>query len=269
MAVKKNNGSIIKVLLNIGADINIQNEEGNTPLILAVKKSKVYIIKILLNSGVDPNIQNEEGETALMFACRKSVKMTEILLKYGADVNIQNKIGMTALMLIIQNPNKFTHDIIQLFLKYNVDVNIQDSCDWTALMHAVMNDNVSKKMIKILLDNNADINAQNCDGDSALIFSGRLALYDSIKAMKILLNYNPDIDQVNMWGGNVITEAFELLGKDNTIINMLLPNRKKFVEKVIINSSKILKPPYKRFKYFDFKITNISINDFRKIIKFF
>jgi len=64
-------------------------------------KSSENIVKILLNNGADPNVQNTYGDTALIMAAydAASEKIVEILLKCGADPNIQDDDGCTALVL--------------------------------------------------------------------------------------------------------------------------------------------------------------------------
>jgi ankyrin repeat protein len=55
----------VKLLLEHGADPNIKNKDGITPLHWAVFKSGVHVevVKLLLEHGADPNIQNKKGRT--------------------------------------------------------------------------------------------------------------------------------------------------------------------------------------------------------------
>ena len=56
---------IVKFLLNMGADVNLQNYDGDTPLHLAAKYEMEYIVKLLLHYNADVNITNKKHETAV------------------------------------------------------------------------------------------------------------------------------------------------------------------------------------------------------------
>lgn len=59
------NQTAIRTLLELGADPNPVNTEGDTPLILAAERAEVECIKALLEAGADPMLKNNSGKTAL------------------------------------------------------------------------------------------------------------------------------------------------------------------------------------------------------------
>ena len=63
--------NIIKLLLEKGANPNIRNGVGNTPLHLASMKNFPPIVKLLLEKGGDKSIQNTRGQTAKDIAINK------------------------------------------------------------------------------------------------------------------------------------------------------------------------------------------------------
>ena len=56
---------IVKFLLNKGADVNLQNYDGETHLHLAASYEMEYIVKLLLHYNADVNITNKKDETAV------------------------------------------------------------------------------------------------------------------------------------------------------------------------------------------------------------
>ena len=122
----------VKLLLEYGADPNIQNYQGDTALIKACyhsPPSDVNMIKLLLNYGANPNIQNHKGENALIAACYYSdINAVKTLLSYSKkriNTNIQDNKGKTALMYAVERDYS---SIVDLLLKdeYGTVTNIKD-----------------------------------------------------------------------------------------------------------------------------------------------
>jgi ankyrin repeat protein len=88
-----------------------------------LQKKYPEAVKILLENGADPNIQDGSGQTALFLSIRK-VETCRLLLEYGADPNIQNIHGSTAIMC--KNTDKCVDKTIQLLLDYKADPTIKD-----------------------------------------------------------------------------------------------------------------------------------------------
>jgi len=79
------------VLLNPGKnfklDLNVQNEEGDTPLIIACRKNSIKTVKCLVNCGADLNKKNNKRETALTIAYEGN---HESILKILNDMKDKN-----------------------------------------------------------------------------------------------------------------------------------------------------------------------------------
>ena len=93
------------LLLNNGADPNIQCTMGETPLYQAVDMEKIDHVKLLLKNGANPNITNDDGLTPLHIAViKQNIAIVKILLKYGGDPNLKSKLyEQTPLHLAIKN----------------------------------------------------------------------------------------------------------------------------------------------------------------------
>lgn len=69
----KNGCELLKTFILNGANINCQNKDGNTPLIMATKIDNMEYIKLLINNGADCNIKNNNGESiySILFQNKK------------------------------------------------------------------------------------------------------------------------------------------------------------------------------------------------------
>lgn len=92
---------LTRALLQHGADLNVRNGIGSTPLIIAVSQKKSDTVRLLLANGARVDSQENDGYTALMYAISGGdTKIIQILLDSHADVNrLTSKQGYTALSL--------------------------------------------------------------------------------------------------------------------------------------------------------------------------
>ena len=60
--------SAVSRLLELGADPNAPNEQGETPLFWACESGKSKVVKLLLEAGANATHENEWGETAIDIA---------------------------------------------------------------------------------------------------------------------------------------------------------------------------------------------------------
>ena len=70
-AWRRNDTEIVEYLINAGADVNVKDESGNTPLMKAADtpdryKSRVKLMQQLIDHGADVNAKNNANETALI-----------------------------------------------------------------------------------------------------------------------------------------------------------------------------------------------------------
>ena len=98
-AAHNGNIALVQKLLDEGVDVNIQDNEGYTALILASTYRHIDIVKLLLNSGANTNFQNNVGETALLLASlRGRTDIARLLLTSGANPNLRDNDGFNVLM---------------------------------------------------------------------------------------------------------------------------------------------------------------------------
>ena len=83
---------IIAILNSGNVNINWQNpNDGNTPLMEAVIKKDVHVVNLLLQNGADVNIENKGRNTALYYAIfMSSPEIVSMLIDFGANKNIEN-----------------------------------------------------------------------------------------------------------------------------------------------------------------------------------
>jgi len=63
---------LARTLIRLGASINRRDEalNGATPLIVAVKQQVPSIVRLLIEEGAQINLVNQSGKTPLHYACK-------------------------------------------------------------------------------------------------------------------------------------------------------------------------------------------------------
>jgi ankyrin repeat protein len=98
-AVRNDRIDEVRALISKGIDVNSRDVFGdNAGLHWAASLGLAEMARLLIDSGADVNIRNEEGYTPLHWAAGEGQKeLVVILIVHGADVNALNKRGWTPL----------------------------------------------------------------------------------------------------------------------------------------------------------------------------
>ncbi|XP_041658578.1 KN motif and ankyrin repeat domain-containing protein 4-like [Cheilinus undulatus] len=136
------NYNIVSLLLDTGvSDLNIQNNAGYTPVMLASLTAPdgpggMEVVRKLMEHGNIHTRSSKTGQTALHLAVRHGrVVMVRLLLSYGADANIQDHQGTTALMFAAERGH--THIARLLLERSQCDLTLTDKRGQTALSIAM------------------------------------------------------------------------------------------------------------------------------------
>jgi len=87
----------IRFLLQRGANPNVRDRNGTTPLQIAVRLGHVEGVEEFLKRGADVDISDSQGETPLMTAVhQRNVELVRTLLEKGADPDVNDNTGRSA-----------------------------------------------------------------------------------------------------------------------------------------------------------------------------
>lgn len=112
---------------NRKVDVNYIDPSGFTALFRAVMRKQKDLLLLLLDRGADPDIQTREGFTALMAAAESGdMELLKILLDHKANPNLRTLQGATTLHIAASLGHV---EIIKMLLKSGADASIRDNTD--------------------------------------------------------------------------------------------------------------------------------------------
>ena len=200
LAVDSGNIPLIQLLIRLGVDLNLRDENGSTALMRALRAKKGNLAKLLIDAGADVNLVDHENSTPIiMAAVMGDVQLLGSLLQKGASPDHYNIYRMTALGVAIDNRQYLAAEfliqagasvhltfgklsrsplfwacqdnqpqLVKLMLAKGAQVDVRDNCGWTPLMQAVCK---GYDCVEPLLEAGAATDATEYYGQSSLTVS--------------------------------------------------------------------------------------------------
>ncbi|XP_028131929.1 uncharacterized protein LOC114327487 [Diabrotica virgifera virgifera] len=163
----------VKLLLDRGANTEVQDEFGYTPIFLATQSEKWSIVKLLLDKGANIDAQDKEGHTLLHFAAQKdNLDMFQFLLDRGASIEVQDGRDWTPILYAAQSGK---WGVVKLLISNGAKFNNEITYQGTPLHFAAQGGNLD--IAQFLLDEGAVIESQDKDDKKPLdlaVEAGRL-----------------------------------------------------------------------------------------------
>ena len=211
-AVKNNDISEVKRLLEAGADPNAMDNDSDNVLMNAAMYASAACMNALLQKTANPNIKNKHQQTALMY-CTNDLEKCKLLIQYGADVNAKAKSGNTALLIASVGNQPYT--ILKLLLDNKADPLATNSARETALIRAAQFSDTMT--LRLLLDKGIPVNALDIYAGTALT---RAILNANAPAVSFLLNNGADPNIVDSFLAAGLSYA--VLVNDHDLIKAIL-----------------------------------------------
>jgi ankyrin repeat protein len=214
-AAARNDIEKIKSLVSEGADVNVRDNDGYTPLFYAVWQRNAEMAVLFIGHGAEVNLSDKTSSTPLHYAVWFANKdMIKLLVEKGADISIEDRKGETPiqyaaisrrgglidLLLAGQTTNQTIHlaatkgDLAEIrsFIEKGTDIDTKDAIGWTPLLWAALAG--QHDAAEFLISKGADINAKNQDGATALQMACRAGRKDVVE---LLIDKHADINTPN------------------------------------------------------------------------
>ncbi|GAA2666521.1 MULTISPECIES: ankyrin repeat domain-containing protein [Streptomyces violaceoruber group] len=168
-AVRRGDADAARAALRAGADRELRDEQGRTPLLLAALADRVAVAEVLVAAGADVNAQDARDDSAwLVTGVTGSVPMMRALLPGGPDVTLTNRFG--GVSVIPASERGHVAYVRAVLAETDIDVDHVNRLGWTALLEAVVlgdGDRAHQDVVVALLAAGADPSLPDGDGVTA------------------------------------------------------------------------------------------------------
>ncbi len=185
-----NSREVAYFLINNNANIDLQDKEGNTALVLSLEKGNDEIVESLLKKGADIKI-NPNNKSLFLFACEiGNIEVLKLLVEKGINFRDKDKEGRNGFMRAIIYDRNI--EFLEYLIKIGIDINAKDNKGYTALMMCVYTDD-TMEYVDFLIEKGVDVNIVN---------------NENMTALDIALKYeDTGSDYTNVYIINVLKEA--------------------------------------------------------------
>lgn len=211
-AVHKDDLQMVHHIVHLGGKTDLVDGKGFTPLTFAVLDNKPKMVAALIDAQADINGVDGNGVTPLMLAVQnRNVKMVEQLVGLRADKNCRSGDGWTPLTWAVENNDQ---DMVRCLVTSGFDINYPGKNGWTPLTLAVQNRNL--EMVKLLAELHVDLNRPDMNGWTPLTKAVKNINFEMVKLLVEL-----GVDKYCLYpnGSTVLTDAVR--NKDRVMVQFL------------------------------------------------
>jgi ankyrin repeat domain-containing protein 50 len=154
VAAASNLITALKAMLEKGANIESEDEEGNRPIHYAARWGQDRIVSFLLDAGAGIGDKNKDGKTALERAAGAGHEKVVDLLLGGGEGGLKFRVNGALLAAAEANEEK----VMWLLLERGADANVQGGFYGSVLQAASFNGH--EAIVRVLLERGAEANTQ-------------------------------------------------------------------------------------------------------------
>ncbi|MDQ7048354.1 MAG: ankyrin repeat domain-containing protein [Enterobacterales bacterium] len=136
--IDKNDIDCLKRLIGINGPetLNRTGLDGRTLLIWSIQHNKLDSFKVLLESGANPDVQMKNGDAAIHFASAKDSEYLKVLLMHGANPNLVTKKSKNEPAALYIAIGSFDIKKVEMLIAVDANVNQLSNHDYNPLAYA-------------------------------------------------------------------------------------------------------------------------------------
>jgi len=193
-----------ELLLKKGANVNIMDNNGKTPLFEATNKQ---IIQLLIVYGADVNVSLPNSNTTPLHfhssasLSNKRKEIVEILLNVGANMYTERVDGETPLHTAAKGGDL---ELVQLFIYWGMSPDYTSSLTGETPLHSACKTTGNLHVVKFIISTGVNIIAQDANGQTPLHLA---AMHGNSTTVSYLLACGSPVDMLDNWRESALQKA--------------------------------------------------------------
>ncbi|PHJ18862.1 rhoptry neck protein, partial [Cystoisospora suis] len=185
--------------------------EGDSVLHAAIAASKPRVVEVLLQYGAFPNLEAlPRDPTSRMHVGMKplhyaayyqtwdNLESLQLLFKYGAAVDGADVGGRTPLMIAARSLRPHAKHVVKVLLENKADIHARDAAGLQVLHHAAAAN--AAKVAKLLINHGAEVMSGDMRGNTPLHYAAAFNAADTIRVLSSLGGKAIDVNKQNING---------------------------------------------------------------------
>ncbi len=195
LAAGRRDLSALQIEIKRGANLNIRDAAGLTPLITAIRAENIGAVKALLEAGANANLESPYTDSPLSEAVDlRATAIAESLLDHGAKPDIRTTMGLMKGQTPLFSASMVGDlKLVQVLLSHGADPNVEDAQGETPLFTAASVGKSAEaiQVVKLLLDSKAEIDHRSQLGITPLM---KAAMFDDFDGVRTLTERGANVN---------------------------------------------------------------------------
>ena len=245
-AINSEKMSMINLLITYKARVNMHGPDGKTPLMHALSMENKKLSWFLIRKRAKMNVKDNNGKSAMMYAAESGYyDIVKYMVKRKVNVYAKDSRGWNALGYAMARkhrkiikllgeyetrPVDFAIAVatgntikVRTILRQGIDINAANSEGEPAILVAVKNND--RMMLRLLLENNAELNIKNKKGYTILMYTFAAQKFEM---SKILLSHGGLGDFNYQYKDGKTALMLAIIKKNRRIIKSVMKFRQNF-----------------------------------------
>ena len=189
-AIHQNHADVVQVLIDAGADIEVKDQSGCSPLHLACLSGELELVKMLVKAGAGVCVTDNAGRTCFMFAAYHGHTETVRYLMDASHtaLNLTNQKGEAQWSALFYAIHQNHADVVQVLIDAGADIEAKDERGCSPLHEACGSGEL--EIVKVLVKAGSGVSVTDNKGNACLNLAAQNGHTETVRYLLCL----PEVD---------------------------------------------------------------------------